>query len=520
MDLFSYHIFMFPFKWENSRMAKNGFSEKINPGNLKINPVGGWERVGEPKTSEYVVELYNEKNYFYDFVHPVLYDNLTDDNQIIWHFEREEAYRTDLQYEIKIVANGTFKYILKLKSLVLNLYSTGTGILIFYLENYQYAQFDDILRINQFGRRVFPPFLHKERGIREVKEKELAEYLCIHGLMGNPERYFEDFEAYTPKTSWKSACFIENLINDLSPDLVFEPVTDDRMHVLCWYGNKEIEQNIIAGKYWKKEGSESNWYKFVFVDVNDPMCQNQDMREELVKDHTYFRWQNWGSLHGISRYSFVHLTGENPGFLLDHFRTMYARMVELSLVQRASILKFSNEVAGLSRLKNHKGIELATEISELYRQYIRFVNQVFFREITAQEQGIELYSLIQEKMKIPEQVKDLDTEIGELHQYATLLEDKERNRSLETLSLLGAAFIVPTFVVGFFGMNMINLKDSKLDIFPILNWWPMLLGLVLAPGCIFFSIRNKGWKRVTLLVVAGAAIVANILFMLLLNRLI
>lgn len=508
MELYSYHIFMFPFKWECRLGKEKGFSEKINPKNLKINQEGGWERMSDPKTPEYKVELFNERNYFYDFVHPVLYDSLSDENQIIWHFEREEAYRTELEYQIKIIANGEFTYNLKLKSLVLNLYSTGTGILVFYLENSRYKQFDDVLRINQFGRRVFPPFLGKTLGIKEPKQKELADYICIHGLKGNPEKYYEEFEMYSPQMSWKPARFIENLVYDLSPDIDFEPVTDDRMHVLCWFGSNEIGQNIKSGKYWKNERTESEWYKFVFVDVGSPMCQNNEMREKLIKDHTYFRWQNYGSLHGISRYSFVYLTEENPGFLLDHFRTIYARMVELSLVQRASILKFSDEVAVLSKLKGKKG--LADEISDLYRQYIRFVNQVFFREVTAQEQGIELYAMIQEKMKIPEQVKDLDTEIGELHQYAILLEDKDRNRSLETLSLLGAAFIIPTFIVGFFGMNIIEMKETVKKPVIFENWWPMLFGLLLAPFCIYWSIRRKGWKRMALLALALLAILANI----------
>jgi len=177
--------------------------------------------------------------------------------------------------------------------------------------------------------------------------------------------------------------------------------------------------------------------------------------DKLIKDHTCTRWTNWGCVHGISRYSFVYLTKSKPyDFLTTHFRTIYTRMVELSLIQRASILKFSDEVTHLSKLKNEDKKDLSKEISELYKAYIQFVNQIYFREVTAQEQGIELYNLLQEKMKIAEQVKDLEKEIEELHNYAVLLEDKERNKSLFTLSLIGALFIIPAFITGFFGMNI------------------------------------------------------------------
>jgi Mg2+ and Co2+ transporter CorA len=66
-------------------------------------------------------------------------------------------------------------------------------------------------------------------------------------------------------------------------------------------------------------------------------------------------------------------------------------------------------------------------------------------------------------MKIAEQVKDLDNEIEELHNYAVLLEDKERNKSLFTLSLIGALFIIPAFITGFYGMNIFEGGGIKND---------------------------------------------------------
>ena len=99
----------------------------------------------------------------------------------------------------------------------------------------------------------------------------------------------------------------------------------------------------------------------------------------------------------------------------------------------------------LSKLKKEKSKKLTDEISGLYKEYIRFVNQIYFREVTAQEQGIELYNMIQEKMKIAEQVKDLDGEIEELHNYANLLEQKEQERRIAKITVLGAIFLPATF---------------------------------------------------------------------------
>lgn len=172
---------------------------------------------------------------------------------------------------------------------------------------------------------------------------------------------------------------------------------------------------------------------------------------------TYFRWQEYGTLYGYSKYSFVVLTNTDFGYgvLLHQFRTMYSRMLELALVQRASVLKFSGEVTRLSNL-HEQDKALGTRIRDLYREYIRFVNQIYFREVTAQEQGIELYQALQQQIHLKEQVESLDAEIGELHQYATLLEDRQQNDKLALITKIGGMFLIPSLWVGYFGMNVFN----------------------------------------------------------------
>jgi Mg2+ and Co2+ transporter CorA len=155
-------------------------------------------------------------------------------------------------------------------------------------------------------------------------------------------------------------------------------------------------------------------------------------------------------------------------------------MAELCLVQRACILRFSQEVARISAMNENKKNSLTARVSNLYKQYIRFVNRVYFREVTAQEQGIELYSMLQEHMKIEQNVKDLDNEISELHQYAILREDQERNKNLTLLSILGAVFIIPTFISGFYGMNLFPMDDKKEHIF--LLWAFFWMGIVFTPA--------------------------------------
>lgn len=516
--MYSYHIFYFPFKWDVLLRKEASFSERINLDAIRIDEYTSWERVyGNERETEYL--LYNEKNYFYSFVHPVLYDT-GKKGTVVQHYERKEVKRGGVKYLINVKAGEEKLYELEVDDLVLNLYSTGVGILVFYLKNEQYRSAEDVLQINQFGRRIFPPFLGEKNSLKDAKERELADYIAITGLNGAAGRYREDFSWYdTSEKAWDPAKFIQSLVLDLSRDFVMipyeekrdiaslqpdklrkgiVPAVDDRMFVASIIFDDTLSKKLEGektGEAEKKQQKEINeqteislealirqkilseerekakedadwklmemdsyfWYRYVFVDVNEACIHNHAMRKRLMDKCTYFRWQEYGTLYGYSKYSFVVLTNTDFGYgvLLHQFRTMYSRMLELALVQRASVLKFSGEVTRLSNL-HEQDKALGTRIRDLYREYIRFVNQIYFREVTAQEQGIELYQALQQQIHLKEQVESLDAEIGELHQYATLLEDRQQNDKLALITKIGGMFLIPSLWVGYFGMNVFN----------------------------------------------------------------
>lgn len=484
--MYSYHIFYFPFKWSIESNADKNFTEQISLKNLKPSIYNNWETNYLPDDREEFEELYNEKNYYFKFVHPVLYDDGTE-NSLVKHYERKEPKQGQVFYHIKVRKDEKIlDYRLHLVSLNLNFYSTGVGMLTFFLENNEKDDFQSILNINQYGRRIFPPF-YKDIEYRG----QIALSLSIEGLFGDTNRYTEDFKRYTPDMDWQPASFLGNLIGDLQENLEIEPVIDDRMFVNCWYS-----KNKMADEYCLSEGecqkikeeytSEAEarkiiqekqekrladfldkdlWYEYVFVDASSPTCQNKEMKEKLLQEATYKRWQMDGSLYGVSHYSLVALTNESgfaKGVLQVHMRTVYSRMIELILVQRASMLRFSGEVTVLSRLSPKNTKKSAIKIASLYQEYIRFVNQIFFRTVTSQDQGMELYQLFVKQFELEKQICDLEDEIGELHQYISLLIEKNRNEQGDLLNIIAAILLPATILTGFFGMNPISSNDSWL----------------------------------------------------------
>lgn len=487
----SYHIFYFPFKWEVKGKENLLFSEQVNLKKIIVNPYSNWDRTFECVNEIQKDELYNEKQYFYKFTHPILYDDGTTDS-IIRHYEHKDPKLGDTRYIIK-KKDGKL-YSLKLDAISLNLYSTGVGILNFYLENNDYPDKEDVLMINQFGRRIFPPF------IQDTESRiEIAEFIEIQGLSGT-RNYREDFSDYTNKTPYQLASFIKSLITDFSDNIEIEPVIDDRMFVNSTYSNKALvepflcfddqNQNAIDKSeeaFQKFCFEDSFWYKYLFADASSPTCRNKAMRNKLVEDHTYLRWQQYGSLFGFSRYSLVLLAdiNEDNGYLPVHMRCMYSRMIEMVLIIRASILKFSGETTEVSKLINAEkpDRDLINRISSIYKEYIGFVNQYYFREVTAQDQGIELYNLILKTLRINDYIKDLDNEIEELHNYVSLLEDNRRNTNATYLNIFVVILTIITVITGLPSIN--NLLICS--IFQQFGWLGISIGLVVCiSGIIIF----------------------------------
>jgi hypothetical protein len=486
---------------------------------------------------------YNEYNYFYGMVREVLFDEGKESNKnlISNYFYDIEPDQFTYNFTVTVDASKGIceSFSLHIESIILHLYSTGVGVLSFHLNNRikEQSSPDQILRINQAGRRIFPPFFGMDYdligkqdqwefndfgfGLDKVKGSELAvEFNLLEG------QAFEDFHRYTNPENFKENPFqipehFEYLFSGLpftvnrtdfksdTKKVFITPLLDDRMYVLCWYGSdelsnslqKEVRKTSDGEKILKYESSEW-WYKFMFNDQKWATCQNDKMKATLIREHTYNRWSDYGTFYGINRYSFVCLTNSldtlkkpdiNAAYLVNHMQTMYYKIAELCLVQRACLLRFSEEVTGISNMEDNKKIDLSTRVGNLYKQYLQFVNRIYFREVTAQEQGIEMYNLMHKHMQIERGVKDLEQEIKELHEYVSLIQQQRQNRNIELLTLIGALFVIPTFIMGLFGMIVLPFEVEKRLILPWGSTW-FLLPLVFGPLIFLFIDKTRSGK--------------------------
>lgn len=472
----SYHIFMFPFslksEWNHATIDKmlNGAS---------------WERKQFAYNDGDFASNFSEQGFFYDFCAGAMFDDPDSLNRVLSTYRLRTAEGDT--YTININKKGNRKsYTLAVDKIELNIYDEKAAILSFHLRNDSYTDVQDILYINDYGRRIYPQYLANDDNgnidLQKTKNSFLADSITL-ALSNHPQLY-EDFSTYAQKTipPYTLPKYIKGILPEKMHDCRW--LLDDRMYVVSYFLNADFANRMKKeygkeGKWLDRKRVEWDWYQYVFIDNDDPTCQNDEMFKELLKRSTYTRWSDYATFYGISRYSFTCLIGYDGIGLLNHMKTMYYRMASLVLAQRVLSLYYSREISEISRKLDENELtkkELRKRVDILNRDYLRFVNNVYFREVTPQDQGIEIYDLLQEQMNIKRDEEGLSTEVEQLYHYVTMTNDELRNEATEKLSSIATLFLVPTLLTGIWGMNLEVEQSSTYKIYIVFT----VLALALA----------------------------------------
>lgn len=542
LNVQSYHTFMFPFRWDYVKSIEEldvsfqvekislekrlDFKKIIQQLTDKSNPnkFGNWETKQFDITKEKDLGMkYNEYMYFHPFVHQCIYDLPDDDNseeELVKYFELKEG--NSGSFEIKTLKS---EYTLDLYGISLHVFKNGIGVLTFQLENNKYSDVDSIININDFGRRIYPQFINtsesnlafiyktqeaflpllvtlnltqKDNSIHTIRE-DFTEFNCRDNLSR---------DALIRLPAYITALLPKNFVT--APKQIKEntffirPSIDDRMFTVCAVGNTLLAQEIC---YWNDKRKQYNyessetWNRLIFSDSGWCTTQSKHLLKKLNNLHTYDRWANGHTLYGISRETFLLLTTDfnkedfSYKVLSFHMRYMYYHVAILCLVQRAGMLRFSGEVGAIASLDKQKSskqkkksskqkkkskIKVADSITYLHMAYIEFVNKMFFREVTPQIQGIEIYDKMHEIMRMDEDIKELDKEIQELYEYVMITQQTEEAKQSRYLSTIATYMLPATLVFGILGANIYNrdLIFSRTVDFNALAW--IIVGICLS----------------------------------------
>ena len=493
--IYSSHVFMFPFRfdWNSSGFNYEFQFYKEKPIDVRVPfslnnlsqrlKSSGWkhEKFDLKQDVENGKEyMYNEFAYFYDYVRDSLY-NLDESDAISYYFTKDipsgkyiiQTTRREKPYELYIAG------------ISLRIFKTGIGVLSIELDNTMEDDFEDILNINDFGRRIYPQYI-KDKSAEQAKGSFLAQSISITGMEQE-----EDF-TYAPAEDIVIGKHILYLLGDAfsqdkneSATYYIQPSLDDRMYVVSYAINKDLVSSLRDRKYLEPGEKSDDWCRYLYIDNDDKTVYSDAMQRKLLEKATYDRWMGyeWGdTLQGVTRYSFVTLADSD--FSLMHSKTMYFQMMHMLLVIRASILRFSDEISALAASR----ILEIDKLTRLYQLYLTFYNRIYFKEVTHQEQGIELYGMALEQMKIVDHMEKLDGKFTKLYDYSNMQVEKRTTKMMNALSIFGAVFVPISLALAVVSVSPLSKLTEKPSLY-------ILGGSVAVTVVALWFILKKGDKN-------------------------
>ncbi len=431
---YSSHVFAFPFIWNDQKVSFLKYCEIVEK--------WGWRNIDVKSHNDItptdiekisIEEKFQQMQYFTPSAQKIVFNMGTDyaKNYKYPFFEGE--------YEL---SKGETTYKLKLKSINLKICNTGIGILYFTTENDTYCDIESVKKINEYGRRIFPPYFNNSKTGKTIP------YIVadrIKMVIDNNEN-ITVFENDFLKEKNFDVRYIPGFLKALLPECdknEIAPAVDDRMFVCCIVNDVDYSSKVLKYDSDTVNERESlniamDLYEFINIDLpGDCTCPTKEMLYSSLKQNVYSRWGNRGTLYAISAHSFMCLTTGQVVHINENFLNLYVHMVVIALAQRASIIYFdtlSSEISnpfanGKKKIKNK-------ELLFLQEKYIAFLNQYMNIEITCQEQGIELYELMKKRMYINDDNKKLQNQIERLYEAANVSQDSKFNRWATAFALI------------------------------------------------------------------------------------
>lgn len=371
------------------------------------------------------------------------------------------------------IQKGKKHYDLLLESIELHVYKYGMGILFMRTLNMDpNTTIKDIKIINEKGRSISIPFLPEEDGYILCPDSLAIIAQNKDGIMENEKlktdfrkRIKNVFDANTEENRrnlGKQAEFLEYVLNNNldgigKNDLVVEPISDYRMFVMALIRDTKLSEKI-ADKTWRESGEGiEKLYTIVCVDEKEATCQNEKMRRDILDNASYERWVDCGTLYGMTNYSFVCVTSEAAGINSSVVRPFYAEyiyIVSLVLAQRVALMMFFDRAEQLAtqmfrgkktgKLINRRDCK---ELIDLQEKYIEFQNSMMILEVSCQEQGIELYRLLQKQLLIEEERFVLDEQLKGLYEIVNVSNGTRSSWWGLVWAIVAIVIAIPTLII-------------------------------------------------------------------------
>ena len=451
-NYYSKHIFIANFRLKKNENSKNKIVNDI----IFDNDVWKKYSIDDVNTVGELVDNYANYNYFNEQARILIFNdekNKPDKghskvvNYKFAHIDSSE----NSKYIINV--NEEKKYELNLDKIILKEYEIANEkifLMMIYVTNNDYERLSDIKNINQYGRRLYSPWIPLDlgNGIKTECPDDLQIHIGKDKIYSNYENkgkadlnykdkeikyIFDDknkHKSYTEKLNEiiskpEKSYIIENILNynrDESDKIKIELTNPDRMYVGFYVKNfligriKKYSTRQHEYAYLYDDDLSDQLYALAYIDRGDATCQSKVMRKKLLQETIYDRWIDRGTIHTVTHNGFGCIATDGAPYesVIMPFLTEYMEMIALVLLQRNLLLEFHLKAKGLSPEFNSEKLE------NLQKEYVKFKTQVLLFEVTPQEQGYEIYRLMQKQLYIDEEKEKLDDIMNSLYEVANI----------------------------------------------------------------------------------------------------
>ena len=526
---YSYHTFILPFIWHGKKDSYNRFvkyfddnefwscSDMKNASDINSNSM--------ISTKEDRILLYKEYQYFHPFARKAIYGF---GEGIVHNYEflHEKVYEKAHYYIQKCGRT----YDLLINTIRLKIFNTGVALFIIETMNYGYDKdgkpqntFGDVKNINDYGRRISLPIISEPNLCADSIKVEIGDMVFEDNFREHINQVSELDDISSEKISLTHMCDFVKSILGYGGDYTFTsretigdkefyvyPILDDRMYVIS-----SVKDSEAIGKCC--EDDSKSIYEYVYVDnEGNCSCQNKKMRKEMLDKALYERWTDYGTRYYITDYSFM-LLGDNglPGYIIESFLTQYYQMACLVIAQRASLMKFKREITtmalGLEKTGKRVKVSSINKIMDLQERFVAFESQLYFDEVSSEQQGIEMYDKLVDQSMIRKEMESLRNQLDAMYNISDTSLGFRINRIMLIFTwvsgiLAFAALVISTMQIqGFKDMPVLKILNTHsvsdysgttvdgTGVGIIVMWFIILsiLGSLMATAIILIRYRRK-----------------------------
>ena len=497
---FSSHVFVLPYVIRNQEKQKTPYSQEWR----LLQPDVHEDKLDLPyliKNTQYGMSdeqvSYAYMHYFNSEAQEITYRK----SDLVRNYAYRPAEAEELIYRISYYDGFEEKELdffdLDVKYIMIReLKSLAAGFLIIAVDNYSYPKMDQVAKINQFGRRVYNPFLvggdnyqHGEAPTNlqfltkeEAKQKSAYhshEKLIRYEFMDGPAKLLQSFYRVSKENLFR----LKALDEAEQTNIALDKIVDDRMFVICYYENHylskliqqksidglsmdDLENNtgaelskeeldlVIKAKQVEQNSSSQNFsyealktlYRLAFIDKESASCADEGMIRSVFDDIAYKRWMDYGTLYMVTQHSLLTVASRAsaPAFVPTYFLSQYLEMVLIVFSQRIGFLYFSKKTGDEASQPD------PLRIRTLQKEYVIFQNQFLLPELSPQEQAVDLYQLLQKQLYVEHHSIILNDQIRSLHEISQTEDAVFQGRRDRHLNIFVAILTIVTIVPIFF----------------------------------------------------------------------